>query len=137
LRLKTSLAKTLRRDQTDAERKLWMILRDRRLEGLKFRRQAPIGPYVADFVCVEAMLVIEVDGSQHAEARATYDARRTAYLESLGYRISRFWNSDVLKNIDGVAIEIVRMVRQGPHPNPLPEGEGAHNASDGMQGNRS
>ncbi|WP_436409514.1 endonuclease domain-containing protein [Kaistia defluvii] len=128
LRLKTSTAKKLRRDQSDAEKKLWLHVRDRRLEGLKFRRQAPIGTFVADFACVEAMLIVELDGGQHAEEQAGYDTRRTAYLQGLGYRVLRFWNADVLMNTEGVLTEIVRAAReaeQGPHPNPLPEGEGA------------
>ncbi|MCX5515909.1 endonuclease domain-containing protein [Kaistia algarum] len=132
-RLKTSLAKTLRRNQTDVERRLWSHLRDRRLEGLKFRRQVPIGPYVVDFACVEALLVIELDGSQHVEEQAAYDGRRTTYLKGLGYQVLRFWNSDILTNIEGVAIEIVRMARQGPHPVPLPEGEGALIPSAGLE----
>ncbi|MCX5497168.1 DUF559 domain-containing protein [Kaistia dalseonensis] len=136
MRHKTSLAKSLRRGQTDAERTLWFQLRDRRLEGLKFRRQVLIGPYVADFVCIEAMLVVALDGSQHAGVRVDYDARRTEYPQGLGYRVLRFWNSDVLTNIDGVATEIVRMVRQGPHPNPLPEGEGAPASQVGLENER-
>ena len=88
-------ARALRRNSTDAERKLWYLLRDRRLGGIKFCRQHPRGPYTLDFYCAEAALVIELDGSQHAE-RLEQDARRTAYLEAEGLRVLRFWNRDVL-----------------------------------------
>jgi very-short-patch-repair endonuclease len=97
-------AKRLRQHETEAERRLWRALRERLpLEGSHFRRQVPIGPYVADIACMAARLVIEVDGSQHAEAAAIgHDAQRTAWLESQGYRVLRFWNSEVFGNIDGV-----------------------------------
>ena len=118
-----STARRLRRDQTDAERKLWLRLRDRRLEGLKFRRQVTIGPYIADFCCESQRLVIELDGGQHAE-RADQDAARTAALEAQGYLVLRFWNNDVLRNMDGVLESILDTLRPvPPHPNPLPEGE--------------
>lgn len=84
---------------TDVERKLWYAVRDRRLIGYKFRRQATIGPYVVDFLCAEAHLIIELDGGQHAE---DVDAQRTAFLESQGYRVVRFWNIEVLESFDGV-----------------------------------
>ena len=84
---------------TDVERKLWYAVRDRRLSGYKFRRQATIGPYVVDFLCAEAHLIIELDGGQHAEDVA---ARRTAFLESQGYRVVRFWNIEVLESFEGV-----------------------------------
>ena len=98
-------AKRLRRERTDAEDKFWQAVRDRQLEGFKFRFQHSVYPYVADFACLEAMLIVELDGSQHGEAT---DARRTAFLEARGYKILRFWNNDVLTNIDGVA-EVVRI----------------------------
>jgi len=113
----------LRRDQTDAERKLWFRLRDRRLRGLKFRRQVTIGNYIADFCCESARLIIELDGGQHS-ARESQDAKRTTALESQGYLVLRFWNNDVLQNIDGVLESILDTLRPvPPHPNPLPEGE--------------
>lgn len=84
---------------TDAERRLWYALRDRRFAGWKFRRQVSIGPFVADFLCHAAALVIEVDGGQHS---AETDARRTAFLEGQGYRVLRFWNNEVLENTEGV-----------------------------------
>jgi very-short-patch-repair endonuclease len=83
-------ARRLRRDATDAERRLWRILRDRRLEGYKFRRQRPIGPYVADFVSIRYRLIVEVDGSQHLDSAT--DARRTEWLERHGWRVVRVWN---------------------------------------------
>ncbi len=94
-------SRELRAGQTDAEAQLWSRLRAGRLPGWKFRRQVPIGNYIADFVCPSAKLVIELDGSQHVE-QAGYDARRTAFLEGQGYRVMRVWNSDALDNLDGV-----------------------------------
>lgn len=94
-------ARDLRRDMTDAERLLWRHLRRRQVEGLKFRRQHPIGCFIVDFVCIEAALVIEVDGGQHGE-RQEQDAARTIWLNRQGYRVLRFWNNDVLDDIDAV-----------------------------------
>jgi very-short-patch-repair endonuclease len=94
-------ARRLRKNMTDAERALWRYLRLRQLDGYKFRRQVPIGPYIADFVCLKAMLVIEVDGGQHADAVA-YDSRRDEFMRGQGYGILRFWNNEVLSNIAGV-----------------------------------
>jgi very-short-patch-repair endonuclease len=87
-------ARKMRRQPTDAEAALWRILRDRRLSELKFRRQAPIPPYIADFVCFAHRLIVEADGSQHAESVS--DAKRDAFLESLGFQVLRFWNADIL-----------------------------------------
>jgi very-short-patch-repair endonuclease len=84
---------------TDAERAIWRLLRDRRMEGWRFRRQEPIGRYIVDSTCFEARLVIEVDGGQHFESKA--DEERDAYLRSQGFRVLRLWNSDVLANRDG------------------------------------
>jgi very-short-patch-repair endonuclease len=120
------IARKLRRDQTDAERTLWFRLRNRRLNGLKFRRQMPIKSYVVDFCCESAHLVIELDGGQHAE-RSSEDTKRTTDLEAYGYLVLRFWNNDVLSNIDAVVETIVATVSQEPpHPNPLPNGEREH-----------
>ncbi len=91
----------LRREMTDAERLLWRHLRRRQVEGLKFRRQHPLGRFIVDFVCIEAALVIEVDGGQHGERQAQ-DAARTAWLNRQGYRVLRFWNNEVLNDIDAV-----------------------------------
>jgi len=101
-------AKSMRRVMTEAELKLWNELRAHRLMGLGFRRQVPIGPYVADFVCSAHNLIVEVDGSQHGEAEnVARDQARTAYLEGRGWTILRFWNDDVLRDIDGVCDHIV------------------------------
>ena len=88
-------ARHLRRDLTDAERKLWHLLRDRRLNGLKFRRQVPIGPYIADFACQSAKIIVEADGSQHAESKR--DLARDAWLTARGYIVVRFWNHEILR----------------------------------------
>jgi very-short-patch-repair endonuclease len=110
-------ARHLRANQTLAERKLWSFLRDRRLGGFKFRRQHPVGQFIADFCCVEAKLVVELDGGQHATQRDA-DARRTAFLEGQGYRVLRFWDNEALANTSGVLDRIVEAL--DPHPGPLP-----------------
>jgi len=98
------LARRLRVNQTDAETVLWNRLRNRQIDGHKFARQVPIGGYICDFVCREKQIVIEVDGGQHAESAA--DVIRDRHLTSEGYRVLRFWNNDVLGNIDGVLLTI-------------------------------
>jgi very-short-patch-repair endonuclease len=104
-------ARSLRRASTDAERKLWAHLRSRQLKGAKFRRQHPIGPYIADFACVEAKLIIELDGGGHDRDEQLHaDEVRSAYLESCGYRVVRFWNNEVMENIDGVLERIAKLV---------------------------
>jgi adenine-specific DNA-methyltransferase len=118
-------ARGLRRRQTDAERRLWARLRDRRLVGAKFSRQVPVGPYVVDFCCRERKLIVELDGGQHASQRS-YDAARTAFLQTLGYRVLRFWDNDALGNTEGVLHRIAEAV-SNPSPGPSPqrgEGEG-------------
>ncbi|WEK48045.1 MAG: DUF559 domain-containing protein [Candidatus Andeanibacterium colombiense] len=97
-------ARTLRRDMTDAEQLLWKHVRNRNLGGLKFRRQATSGKAVPDFLCAEKRLIIEIDGGQHSEES---DAPRTARLEALGFQVIRFWNNEVLQNIDGVLVRIL------------------------------
>ena len=116
-------AARLRRDMTDAERKLWLAVRDRRLEGVKFRRQSTIGPYVIDFLCIEAKLIVELDGGQHEEAA---DAPRTRFLEEQGYSVLRFWNNDALENFEGVLETIsAHLKKKRPSSNLLPQaGEG-------------
>ena len=117
-------ARGLRRRQTDAERRLWFRLRDRRLFGVKFSRQVPIGPYVADFCCREQRLVVELDGGQHALSAAD-DASRSEDLARLGYRVLRFWNHDVLGNTEGVLEAIARALGRldnRPSPRPSPQG---------------
>ena len=138
----TGLARGVRRRETDAEKKLWSRIRDRQIDGWKFKRQVPCGPYILDLFCFEAALVIEIDGGQHADMRAEHDQMRTAYLEAVGLKVLRFWNSDVLDNIDGVleAIYLALGQQQAPSPGalrrpkststpsearrPLPEGRG-------------
>ena len=116
-------ARGLRKAQTDAEASLWWRLRDRRMAGVKFRRQHAIGPYVVDFACPERMLVVELDGGQHVE-QARYDADRTAWLRSRGYDVLRYWNDDVLADLDSVLESILMHlsvpVAAAPHPSPLP-----------------
>ena len=96
-----SYAQDLRNNATEPERVLWNRLRRRQLGGFKFRRQQPIGRYVCDFVCLEAAVVVELDGSQHV-TDAPYDANRDAFLRSTGFRVLRFWNGDVLSRTDSV-----------------------------------
>lgn len=96
-----TFARKLRKSETDAERKIWQQLRSRNLNGAKFRRQHPIGPYIVDFIDINDKLVIELDGSQHQQQQK-YDAARTAFLEKSGYRVLRFWDDDVLLRTDSV-----------------------------------
>jgi very-short-patch-repair endonuclease len=98
--------KALRSNMTNAERKLWRALRSRSI-GPKFRRQSPLGPYVVDFVCFESKVIIEVDGSQHATSAT--DAKRDRYFVDRGYRMLRFWNNDVLQNLEGVLTSIANI----------------------------
>jgi very-short-patch-repair endonuclease len=107
-------ARILRGNLTDAERRLWSRLRLKQIDGHRFRRQVSIGPYIADFVCLDAKLVIEVDGGQHSDA-AEKDARRTALMEAQGFRVVRFWNHEVLGNTDGV-LETIRRLLADPPP---------------------
>lgn len=102
-------ARTLRQTSTDAERLLWGALLDRRLNGLKFRRQHAIGPYVADFICLDCRLIVELDGGQHS---AQVDARRTEFLEQAGFRVLRFWNPEVLTKMDTV-LETILAAAEG------------------------
>jgi very-short-patch-repair endonuclease len=135
LRLKPDqrdFSRALRNQATDAERALWQRLRARQLLGARFRRQHPIGPYVADFACMDARLVIEVDGGQHADS--AHDRQRDAWLAAQGWRVLRFWDNDVLTNIEGVlaqVIEALQLAQDGARaalsPPPLPspwQGEG-------------
>lgn len=115
-------ARQLRADMTDAERLLWSKLSRGQLDGWRFRRQAPVGPYFADFLCMEARLIIEVDGGQHLEAQALHDAQRDQWLRAQSFRVLRFWNDQVLNESENV-VEAVRGALTPP-PNPLPQGEG-------------
>ncbi|MGQ3102111.1 MAG: endonuclease domain-containing protein [Sphingopyxis solisilvae] len=119
----TMRSRELRLNATDAERKLWAQLSARKIAGVRFNRQFPIGPFICDFVSRTAKLVIEVDGGQHAVDVAK-DKARTAYLEAQGYRVIRFWNNDVLERIDGVVSEIERVIADMPSPNPSRKREG-------------
>ena len=121
-------ARRLRRNQTDAERVLWFRLRDRRLGGWKFRRQFPIDRFVVDFFCADAHLIVELDGGQHA-LQSRWDEARTKFLESEGYRVLRFWNNDVLTNIDGVLEMIQNAILATPTPTPPHKGEGRKTGS--------
>ncbi|OAI11981.1 DNA (cytosine-5-)-methyltransferase [Methylomonas lenta] len=100
-------ARALRKNQTDVERLLWQHLRNRRFYDCKFRRQLPIKPYIADFVCLELMLIIELDGGQHA-CQINYDKQRSLFLEQRGFKVMRFWNNEVIENTEGV-LETVRL----------------------------
>ena len=123
----------MRRTPTDAERKMWQVLRALKPLGMHFRRQAPIGVYVADFVWHDGKLVIEIDGGQHAETQRDYDARRTAWLESQGYRVVRFWNNDVLKSPQSVGEAIFAAASRikDPTPGPSPRGGGERACASG------
>ncbi len=99
----TETAKKLRKNSTPQEQKLWSLLKTKQYKNLKFKRQQPIGRYIVDFVCREKWLIIELDGGQHNEDKnIAYDEERTQYLESLGFRVIRFWNNDIDDNIEGV-----------------------------------
>jgi crossover junction endodeoxyribonuclease RuvC len=114
--MSTSLARTLRHDPTEAEKRLWRLLRSRQI-GAKFRRQQPIEGYVVDFVSFEHRLVIEIDGGQHADP-SEYEERRTRCLEANGFRILRFWNNEVMENEEGVFEQIMTALRTAPAPSP-------------------
>ena len=118
------LARSLRRNQTDTEKKLWGFLRSRQFKGFKFRRQQPVDRYVADFCCLEKKLVIELDGGQHG-GRQDQDAERTRFLEGKGFKVIRVWDNEVFENLEGV-LELIRQRLEGspsPRPSPL-KGEG-------------
>jgi very-short-patch-repair endonuclease len=108
----------MRRDATEAEKVLWQLLRGRQHVGAKFRRQHPVGRFIADFACIERRLIVEADGGQH-DGRAS-DARRTAWLEAAGWRVIRFWNNDILRNPEGVMLAIeaalLGCARRAPSP---------------------
>lgn len=120
----TPLARNLRVQSTEAEKALWKLLRSRQFAGCKFRRQHQVGPYIADFICISHRLIIEADGGQHTE---TKDAARDEYLKSQGLRILRFWNHDILQNMEGVAHQIQQALTDTPSP---PRGEGRGEGAD-------
>ena len=111
------LAKTMRTQPTDAEHRLWQHLRAKRLLGFKFRRQQPLGNYIADFVCFEPRTIVELDGGQHNGQ--SKDLVRDAWLTSQGFKVLRFWNNEVFENLEGV-LERVLAQLQKPSPSPLP-----------------
>jgi very-short-patch-repair endonuclease len=119
-------ARALRRDSTDAERRIWSALRGNRMKGAGCRRQAPLGPYIVDFVCHAAKLVIELDGGQHFEGKQIErDRRRDAYLKREGYRVLRFNNHDVMANRQGVLETIATLLGDAPSlPSPASGGGG-------------
>ena len=119
----TARSRELRATPTDAERKLWSYLSARKVAGTRFNRQFPIGPLIGDFVSRGAKLVVEVDGGQHAVSTED-DAARTRYMEAQGYRVIRFWNNDVLGNIEGVVATIERALVDRPSPSPSHKREG-------------
>jgi len=122
-------ARALRRHLTDAERRVWWIVRAKQIDGHRFRRQVPIGPYIADFACHEARLIIEIDGGHHDPA-SPQEIERRRFPEGQGYRLLRFWNNDVLQNLEGVwtmisaALAASSPASPPPRPSPI-EGEGA------------
>ncbi|MFN8948038.1 MAG: endonuclease domain-containing protein, partial [Alphaproteobacteria bacterium] len=133
-------ARELRRHQTEAERRFWSIVRGRRLEGLRFRRQQVFGPFIVDFVCVEVRLIVELDGAQHhGEEHWWYDYRRTKYLEASGYRVMRFNNGVVLRYPFQVAGAVVARARgggpaTGPRPHPAAPAPVSPHRAQGQKG---
>ena len=119
---KRAFAKSLRTNATETEKALWRLLRSRRLANLKFRRQVPIGPWITDFVSFERRLIVEADGSQHAESAR--DEQRDLDLEQRGFRVLRFWNNDILQRSESV-LEAILDVASG-YPSPVCAPDGAH-----------
>ena len=113
-------ARNMRHISTDVERKFWWLVRDRRFGGYKFKRQFLIGRYIVDFVCLEAGLVVELDGGQHV-GQTVYDDIRDSYLKARGFRVLRFWNTEFLTNRDGVLEALQCQLESPPHPDPLPQ----------------
>ena len=120
---KRTRIRELRNNPTEAERVLWRQLSARKIAGVRFNRQVDVGPFIGDFVSRSARLVIEVDGGQHGE-QAEADAQRTRVIESYGFRVIRFWNNDVLGNLEGVVAEIERVIAALPSPDPSRKREG-------------
>ena len=120
----TRRSRELRVNATEAERKLWPHLSARKFKGVRFNRQFPIGQFICDFVSRETRLVIEIDGGQHA-TNVDYDQRRTRFLEAQGYHVIRFWNAEVLDNIEGVLAVIGKALDDMPSPSPSRRREGS------------
>ena len=130
----TRRAKELRNRATPAERALWTVLSGRKLDGFKFSRQMPVGPYFADFLCREARLIVELDGYSH-DTRIAHDLRRDSYLKAQCYRVMRFSNVDVLTNLDGVARSIsAALADSGPPPTPPASGRGEESVAQKLLG---
>ncbi len=119
-----SRARSLRSSMTEAEKRIWFRLRAHRLNGASFRRQFPIGSYIVDFACLEARVVVEIDGGQHADSHR--DQARDAWLQSRGFVVLRFWNNDVLSNTDGVLARIAEALRLSPPSLTLPRKGGGN-----------
>ncbi|BBF70830.1 endonuclease domain-containing protein [Sphingomonas bisphenolicum] len=119
----TAKARALRNNATEAERILWRAISARKVSGVRFNRQVPVGSFICDFVARSIGLIIEVDGGQHNQE---VDAQRTRYIESQSFRVIRFWNSDVLGNLDGVVEEIERVIADMPSPSPSRKREGSY-----------
>jgi very-short-patch-repair endonuclease len=120
----------MRSNPTQAEHRLWQLLRAKRLAGYKFKRQLPIDEYIVDFACIQRRLIIEADGGQHSDN--WYDRNRDAYLRSQGFRVLRIWNNDIFENEEGVAELILSALRSPPLPNPSPaRGEGLNGVTNG------
>jgi very-short-patch-repair endonuclease len=120
-----SRARQLRKNPTDAERLLWQKLRLWQVDGCKFRRQQPLGPYIVDFVCLQKRLIVELDGGQHAQQK-DYDKGRDGWLVGQGFLVLRFWNNDALKNIDGLMEVIAKELKSTPYLSPSPQGGRRH-----------
>ena len=136
--LYTERARTLRKQATDAEKLLWKYLRAKQLRSIKFRRQQPIGNYIVDFVCFSHKLVIELDGGQHAQpTHQLKDQKRDEWLQGQGFKVIRFWNTDVLNNIEGVVETIhyeIFGVPFSPSPNPSHQGRGTLSSLPSKEG---
>jgi very-short-patch-repair endonuclease len=129
---RTVRARALRGRMTNAERKLWFALRDRRFASFKFRRQVPVGPFIADFICYSARVIIEVDGGQHADS--SVDRRRDNWFGAKGFLVLRFWNNDVLSNLEGVLISILDTLRaHTPHPDRASRGRPSPGRGEGIE----
>jgi very-short-patch-repair endonuclease len=131
-------SRSLRKNPTDAEKKLWAHLRRKQIGGRRFRRQHPLGRYIVDFVCLEAKLIVEINGGQHAES-VHDDAQRTQWLQRQRFRVARFWNIEVLGETESVLTEIARLLASQalPPPNPSPaSGGGVGNAGRSGEGPR-
>ncbi|MBA3577994.1 MAG: endonuclease domain-containing protein [Sphingomonas sp.] len=121
-------ARSMRSQQTDAEHRLWQVLRAKRLAGYKFKRQLPIDHYIVDFACLNERLIVEADGGQHSES--PHDRSRDAYLQKQGFRVLRFWNNDIFNNEEGVLRSILNALEHPLSPTPPPQrGEGLAGAS--------